>query len=215
MARKTKTVLRLQRDMFLTQSRVSVNATDLTPCALYGCGSWTLRNQDEHEIVAAQRRMLRAILGKSRRRIEQEAESTLSSNAGSDGDAGEDSEDEAPIESWTDWLQRTTAEVRAAMSKLNLDEWAVTARRRQWTWACSVARHSPQRWTSRILHYQPAEGLRHVGRPRLRWIDPIDKFAQDWTGMPETSNAWVYLLGSTSEADRALTDFMQFCIQRL
>ena len=183
----------------------------VTPCALYASGSWSLKRQDEQKLNVAQRRMLRAILGKGRRRVEQEDTST-SPDVSSDGTHSDlSSDDEGQLESWTDWLHRTTAEVRTSLSKLRIDEWGAAARKRQWKWASSVVQHSAERWTARILHWQPSEGVRQVGRPRLRWIDPIQSFAQHWTGLTDDNDSWMYLLGNASQAHAALGDYVSFC----
>ena len=120
-------------------------------------------------------------------------------------------EDEGQLESWADWLQRTTAEVKTAMTKLKMDDWVTKVRKRQWKWASQVVQHDAQRWTVRILHWQPKEGVREVGRPRARWIDPIEKFASSWTGLTEASCAWMYLLANAEEADSTLKEYADYC----
>ena len=97
------------------------------------------------------------------------------------------------------------------MAKLKIDDWVTAVRKRQWKWASKVTQHHVQRWTVRILQWQPNEGVRQVGRPRFRCIDPIQKFAQTWTGMTAGSSAWMYLLGNATEAKSALPDYVDFC----
>ena len=87
----------------------------VTPCALYGSRSWSLRRDDERKIRVAQRRMLRAILGHGRRTLEQQSASG-EDDVGTEEAPTEsaDDEDDCALESWRDWLQRTTEEVELA-----------------------------------------------------------------------------------------------------
>ena len=186
----------------------------VTPCALYGCGSWSLKKEGEQKIRVAQRRMLRAILGKGRRTLEHESASPAEQNTESEGGAEDEddiAEDEGHLETWKDWLQHTTEEVRTAMEKLQIDDWVTIVRKSQWRWAGKVVQHAAERWTPRVLHWQPVEGLRQVGRPRRRWIDPIETFAQTWAGMPAANDAWIYLLAEKEEANAALQGYVDYC----
>ena len=181
----------------------------MTPCALYASGSWSLRRPDEQKLRVAQRRMLRAVLGKGRRQLEQEAGS--SSDSATDNAAVEQNASEDGLETWIDWLHRTTQEVRTAMDKLKMDDWVTLVRKSQWRWASKVAQHSTQRWTVRVLWWQPEEGCRQVGRPRSRWIDPLQSFAQSWTGMDDAREALFYLLANEKEAKKALPAYVDHC----
>ena len=77
---------------FNLYDRVRLFNSVVTPCALYGCGSWALTQQDEQQIRVTQRRMLRAILNKPRRVYE------ASGAATSAGDDTTGSEDESILE---------------------------------------------------------------------------------------------------------------------
>jgi hypothetical protein len=182
----------------------------VTPCVLYGSGSWSLTKADEQKLRVAQRRMLRAILGKGRKVLES---TTVSSQDGSSGQSqnSEESREEAQLESWQDWIQRTTHEALEAMGKVGLEDWVVLARKRKWQWACKIAKHSDARWTQRILMWEPNEGFRVVGHPMLRWIDPIDAFARTLTGCDDVSDAWIYLLSHEKEAAAATNGYLQHC----
>ena len=183
----------------------------ITPCALYGCGSWSLKRAEEQKLRVAQRRMLRAVLGKGRRRLEQKSSS--SDGATSDveeGTQGGRVEEELHIETWISWLQRTTEDVKAAMSKLKMNDWVTTARQRQWSWACKVVSHASERWTARILLWQPKQGYRLVGRPRLRWLDPIEKIARRWSGSADV-HSWIYLMANDKEAKAAMQGYIDYC----
>ena len=140
--------------------------------------------------------MLRALLGKGRRVLEQASGTPADATSDSTGEEEQEEvveEDVEYLETWKDWLQRTTQEVRAAMEKLNMDDWVTTVRKRQWRWASRVVNHKPDRWTSRVLHWQLQKGLRKVGHPKRRWVDPIEAFAVTWTGIEDAKNAWVLL----------------------
>ena len=50
--------------------RVRLFDSVVTPCVLFGCGSWALTKTDGNKIKVAQRRVLRAILGQGRRALE-------------------------------------------------------------------------------------------------------------------------------------------------
>ena len=72
-------------------------------------------------------------------------------------------------------------------------------------------KHSDARWTAKILHWVPDEGLRNVGHPKLRWRDPLQNFAAGLTGASDTTDAWQYLLLNKEEADDALPHFLKYC----
>ena len=105
----------------------------VTPCATYACGSWSLKRETEQKLRVAQRRMLRAILGKGRKQLEQEHDTPAKEDSESqewEEGEGDIAEDEKHLEAWKDWLKRTTAEVRAAMQKLRIGDWVTLARKR-------------------------------------------------------------------------------------
>ena len=180
----------------------------VTPCALYGSSSWSLRRVDEQKLRVAQRRMLRAIVGKGRRTLEQASASSAEDGSQTEEDAAESDEH---LESWIDWMQRTTEEVRTAMQKLKIDDWVTVVRKNQWRWAGRVVQHTTERWTSRVLYWLPQEGSRAVGHPRCRWTDPIQNFAKEWTGMADDCDAWLYLLANKKEATAALPEYINYC----
>ena len=189
--------------------RVRLFHAVVTPCALYGSSSWALARSEERTLRTAQRRMLRAILGKHRRLIQTDI-SSHSETSGSEAAAGEVEEPgvEEELESWADWLKRTTSEAEAAMRKVGVDDWVTLLRKGKWFWASRVSHHSSMRWTARVLYWQPAEGLRSVGHPLLRWLDPIQRYAASLSDLPD---AWMYLLQDRAEASDALPDFLQWC----
>ena len=58
----------------------------VTPCALYGCGSWSLTKDQENRMKVVQRRMVRAILGKRRLPLETDSDETSSVQTGADAE---------------------------------------------------------------------------------------------------------------------------------
>ena len=155
--------------------------------------------------------MLRAVLGKGRRRLEQSPASSDEATSDIEAETEEGfAEDDLHIEPWISWLQRTTEEVKAAMAKLKMYDWVTTARQRQWEWACKVVNHAAERWTPRILQWQPKQGYRRIGHPQLRWLDPIEKFARRWSGSTD-ANSWIYLLANKGEAEAAMEGYIDYC----
>ena len=51
------------------------------------------------------------------------------------------------------------------------------ARRRKWRWAKKVANMSSDRWTRRLIEWQPRIGYRGRGRPPMRWRDELKECA--------------------------------------
>ena len=66
-----------------------------------------------------------------------------------------------------------THEALEVLEKVGAEDWVTLLRRQKWRWAEKVVNHDADRWTRKILHWIPAEGVRVVGHPKLRWIDPL------------------------------------------
>ena len=43
----------------------------------------------------------------------------------------------------------------------------------------------------------------------INWVDPIQKFAQEWTGWAGSQDAWIYILGNAREANAALPEYLR------
>jgi len=190
--------------------RVRLFDSVVTPCALFGCGSWALTKIEENKIKVAQRRMLRAILGKGRRRQEN-LDSSQTIDSSDDGAELPELPESEVLESWSDWLLRTTHEALQVLEKVGAQDWVTFLRKQKWRWAQKVLKHSDARWTVKILHWVPDEGLRNVGHPKLRWRDTLQNFAAGLTGASDTTDAWQYLLLNKEEADDALPHFLKYC----
>ena len=93
---------------------------------------------------------------------------------------------EEVLEPWVDWIRRVTHRVEEQARKLNIQNWTTRARAAKWKWARQIASHGPDRWTRKLLFWEPefffdgTRGLTHrrQGRPSLRWIDEIRNFVQ-------------------------------------
>ena len=99
------------------------------------------------KLRSAQLKMMRAILG--RQRITQPH-----------GD----------LETWVEWVQRVTAEVRQAMEANKIPHWVDAQRCKLDSWHERLGRMSCERWARKTLEWLP-EGHRSRGRPCGRWSD--------------------------------------------
>ena len=170
--------------------RLRLFQATVTPTALYGSCSWSMTQAREHTLRTAQRKMLRAILGRGRRRIEKSDDSSHSSLPSEPFQPGE--EDEVHLESWVEWKQRTTNHVLHILNKLKMLEWPEEQRRRQWRWAGEVARRQDGRWTKRVLHWVP-DGQRRRGRPATRWDGRLIEYfkgSENWWKVAKDRVHW-------------------------
>ena len=156
--------------------------------------------------------MLRAILGKFRRILHPAASDTQATSDNADQEQElEELGEEEQLESWVDWLKRTTKDATDALDKVGAEDWVTVLRKRKWLWAAKVCRHSGERWTSKLLHWKPEEGLRSVGHPRIRWQDQLNAFSKTLPGFEEDENAWQVLLTSPESEEALMPDFVAFC----
>jgi hypothetical protein len=128
--------------------RLKLFHTVVTPSILYGCVSWVLTSVQESVLRRTQRKMVRAILG--RRRLVVGPENVL--------------------ETWVEWMIRTTREACAQMADAGIPDWVDIYRERQTAWLHRLAKTDEHRWTVRALYWEPP-GCRRRGHPRTRWLD--------------------------------------------
>ena len=133
--------------------RVRLFDATITPTVLYGAGTWTMTSGIEAQLRKTQRRMLRSIYQRGRRRQRCIDSSTRTDNS-SDGSehleiASEDPEEN--MEPWHEWVQRVTHEIEESMGKLRLEDWITAQRRRKYRWAGHVARREDSRWSTLLL----------------------------------------------------------------
>ena len=204
--------LRVANKTYNLHDRVRLFHAVVTPCALYGCGSWALTQQEEQQLKVTQRKMLRAIL--SRPRLVYEASDSDESHEHDIEKLEEEEEEEEEdehIESWSDWLKRTTEDAIAILEKVGAEDWVTLYRKRKWLWAGKVCRHSPERWTSKVMKWKPQEGVRSVGHPKTRWEDQLNAFSRTLPGFEDSQQAWQLLLKSVEVEEALLLDFVAFC----
>jgi hypothetical protein len=122
----------------------------VTPTILYGCCSWVMNTSREAALRTTQMKMLRVLLGRKRK---------------VDNDTGE-------IESWVEWVQQATFEVRETMRKYEIPDWILEQRQRVRLWNQRVTETTDHRWTNILLHWCPS-GRRSRGHPLKRWQDQL------------------------------------------
>jgi len=94
------------------------------------------------------------------------------------------------------------------MKKAGVEDWLTTFRKRKWTWAARILQDCQDRWTTRIFGWQPREGVRCVGHPKLRWSDAFASYGAQATNL---SDGWIYLLSDRNEARTHLPGFLLHC----
>ena len=156
-----------KRTCFKTKLRL-FEAT-VAPAALYGCESWTLTGEMARQMKTAWRTMLRRMLAQTKL-----------------GD-----------EDWIAYLQRTTHTAETWALKSGLCRWDVAYRARKWRFAGETARTGANKWTKRLLQWQPffrCAPLRRVGRPATRWTDDLVKMAGgEWLQVAHDEALWASL----------------------
>ena len=190
----------------------------ITPTILYGAGSWVLTEELKSRIRKTQRRMLRSIFQRPRRRNPGENESRDGSTSGSSREQLLAPEvDDEDLEPWVDWIRRVTHEIEDSLSRYNIEPWEATARRRLYSWAGHVCRRADGRWSTKVLHWTPEQGARQGGkgpgrrqsRPCTRWTDAFDEFfARELQMQP---GDWRLLAVNKVEWDQHMADFVANC----
>ena len=182
----------------------------VTPCILYGCSSWVMTVTRERKLRAAQRKMLRAILGKGRAVIEHFDGSSTESQQSTATHDGED------LEPWVSWIQRVTHEALESMSLAGVPEWVDERRRRKWRWCGHVCRRHDGRWTSKVLRWEPHNGSRNRGHPFGRWFDDVGGFFQMLSQSPEQSNysECAAFAQSREVWSQLETDYLNYCCKK-
>ena len=183
---------------FRLQCRLRLFNATVSQTLLYGAGTWTLNAEREAKLRTAQRRMIRSMLQRPRRREEEIEETSLQRHGQEEGSEEESTEEVAEeeegeaLEQWHDWCKRVTKEAAKEMQKAGVEDWAVSAKRKIWTLAGHISRRDDGRWSEAMLGWQPEAGQRPVARPFKRWVEDINKFVQlvEPNGEPE---AWRFL----------------------
>ena len=172
-------------------SRLKLFDAVITPTVLYGSECWTTTKHLEDILRTTQRKMLRIILGRGRRRIEPQThddetsgEDVQSSAAEEEMPEAQESVDEQEMEPFVDWIRRVIHEAESRLEGLKIKTWVEAARTRKWHWAAKVlCSQGDNRW-SRIACEWDRRVHRDIGRrtarrkaaePRKRWLDDITK----------------------------------------
>jgi hypothetical protein len=130
--------------------RLKLFHTMVTPTILYGCSSWVMTCARETTLRSTQMKMLRAVLGRKRMKIEPLGD----------------------IETWVDWVQRVTHEVRLLMKTHCVPDWVDEQRSRLEQWGNRLEQMNNERWAKMAMRWEP-EGRRARGHPRARWADKL------------------------------------------
>ena len=121
--------------------------------------------------------MLRCILGAGKKRIEPErSENEDTDNEVEPKPADESEDSELDLETWAQWILRTSGIVEGQLRKTGLDDWCTAIRRKKWRWAGYLARREDGSWSTKLLDRQPTAGRRIIGRPCKRWVNELDGF---------------------------------------
>ena len=81
---------------------------------------------------------------------------------------------------------RVTHRVEEQARSINIQEWVARARSNKWDLAAKVSQHNEERWTYRVLHWDPTKHFdgvrvrthRRPGKPETRWNDDLDEYAE-------------------------------------
>ena len=81
-------------------------------------------------------------------------------------------------ETWVDFVQRSAHTVDSMAAFHGIENWALAYRRRKWRFPGILARQTDNRWSAKLLEWQPCKGLgRSRGHPKTRWADQIEALA--------------------------------------
>eukprot|EP00973_Karenia_brevis_P073938 10277464-Karenia_brevis.AAC.1 len=118
---------------------------------------------------STQRAMLRKILGSGRKVTQNRSEEAVDDSDDTDNQSEEtaESDDTEPLlESWLDWMVRTTRASEAVAKNLQLQDWVETQKPLKWRLAGHRARRTDQRWSTSALNWLPTSGRRKPAHPR-------------------------------------------------
>ena len=190
-------------------SRLKLFDAVITPTVLYGSECWTTTKYMEDVLKTTQRKMLRMILGRGRRRIETQNHDEGTSGEDDDSNAveeeipetGDATNQEEELEPFVDWLRRVTHEAESRLERLQIKTWVESARTRKWRWAAKIfCTHSEDRWARIAYEWDPRihrdagrrMARRRAAGQRKRWFDDIERFLTDQqlSSMPRQMQSW-------------------------
>ena len=102
------------------------------------------------------------------------------------------------------WIRRVTHHIKTHIHKLKIESWVSRARGNKWDLAGKVSHHVPERWTNRLLNWDPScdfDGIvcrasRRQAHPKLRWTDDLTRFmnycngASTWQQLASHKYTW-------------------------
>jgi len=191
-------------------SRLKLFDAVITPTVLYGSECWTTTKNLEDILQTTQRKMLRMILGRGRRRIEtqNQDDGTSGEDVQSNAGVGEIQEiqeavnEQEELEPFIDWIRRVTHEAESRLEALNIKTWVESARARKWRWASRIiCTHGADRWARIAYDWDPREhhdagrrvARRRAAGQRKRWFDDIEKYFAEIphiTSIPSQKQHW-------------------------
>ena len=138
---------------------------------LYGSSVWALMAALEKQLKTTWRRVLRYVFRIHRRK------------AGPQG---------CDAETWVEFVKRSARTVDSMANFHGIENWALAYRRRKWRFAGRLARQNDDRWSAKLLEWQPCHGLgRSRGHPRTRWADQIEALAGgNWKETANDKSHW-------------------------
>ena len=199
----------LTKKTYSLSDRLRLFESVVSPTVLYGSEAWTLTAEMTRLLRTTQRRMLRAVLGQGRRRMQTAPETPddrddTDSEDPLDAALEEDRRDE--LEPWLDWVKRVTHNVENSLQRLGIKTWVEQARKRKWKWAAELFTGlGEQKWSHIALEWNPQEhcdarrstARRKPTRPNARWTDELCKFSkerlrpeQQWSDVCSNPDFW-------------------------
>ena len=127
--------------------RMKLFDATVSATVLYGSGTWTMTKDRESTLRTNMRRMLRKIHGCPRKL-----------------------QNEEDRESWVEWIVRATHTVENVMQSMKMVGWVEAQIIRKQLLAKRIRNSTDDRWSKRLLSWQPDKGFRRVGRPCTTWV---------------------------------------------
>jgi len=209
-------------------SRLRLFDGTVTPTVMYGSAAWTLTKDMSMKLRRTQRRMLRLVVGTTRRRErpkqmdKKHDGSTMSTMCNTHGD--EDTFDVSMLmttpendvlEPWQDFLRRSNQIAETHARRSGIEEWTTRYLRKKWRWASRIAGHSRDRWTKLATSWEPEFderrcAIRHHARPRRRWDHEIGAYLQHNEVHKQTH--WMHLAQDTDKWHATESKFIEWML---
>ena len=181
----------------------------ITPTVLYGCACWTTTKLLTTKLQCAQRRMLRLMIGTTRRKTintNNDITTTATTVHDQTPDLPDTLHQSTTLEPWPDYIKRATRIAEHRLAAQHIEAWTTTLLRRKWRWASRVAAQPHNRWTRLVIAWQPQLdhtrcATRRQARPHTRWHDDLQHFLQaqrldahnNWLQIAKDSTTWLEL----------------------